>query len=348
MQQVFEMASTSTHVDHPMCLDCAAQLKDEVEAQIQETEREISCYAAAVAQLEGELHEPIPEEQLEQDVSKLLAAQEEQRREAAAVEAELAALRAEMAALAAAEADLDALEERYWQDYNDHQMALMAHGEERDALAAKIALLSQRKQLLQNTNVFNDAFKIWHDGPFGTISGFRLGRTAEVAVEWDEINAAWGQAVLLLHTMAQSCGISFASARLLPMGSHPRVADRRSTYDLFGPVSKLWSANYDRAMICYLACLKEFGEYAAREDTKMGSIAPPFTFPFPIDGDKVNNHTIKLTLNKDAKWTKALKFMLADLKVALQWMVKAEALRHEGDHAGRLASLRQEGPLLGQ
>lgn len=42
-----------------------------------------------------------------------------------------------------------------------------------------------------------------HDGPFGTISGFRLGRTPDVAVEWDEINAAWGQAVLLLHAMAQ-------------------------------------------------------------------------------------------------------------------------------------------------
>eukprot|EP00967_Tisochrysis_lutea_P042920 scaffold51711_cov22-Tisochrysis_lutea.AAC.1 len=42
-----------------------------------------------------------------------------------------------------------------------------------------------------------------HDGPFGTISGFRLGRTPEAPVEWDEINAAWGQAVLLLHTMAQ-------------------------------------------------------------------------------------------------------------------------------------------------
>jgi beclin 1 len=42
-----------------------------------------------------------------------------------------------------------------------------------------------------------------HDGPFGTISSFRLGRTSEVQVEWDEINAAWGQAVLLLHTMAR-------------------------------------------------------------------------------------------------------------------------------------------------
>lgn len=41
----------------------------------------------------------------------------------------------------------------------------------------------------------------------------------------------------------------------------------------------------------------------------------PFNFPFAIDGDKVNNATIKLTLNKDARWTKALKFMLANLKV---------------------------------
>ena len=56
---------------------------------------------------------------------------------------------------------------------------------------------------LQATNVYNDVFNIWHDGPFGTISGFRLGRTNNCPVEWDEINAAWGQAVLLLHTMAQ-------------------------------------------------------------------------------------------------------------------------------------------------
>lgn len=57
---------------------------------------------------------------------------------------------------------------------------------------------------LQQTNVYQDVFRIWHDGPFGTIGGFRLGRTNDVSVEWDEINAAWGQAVLLLHTMAKA------------------------------------------------------------------------------------------------------------------------------------------------
>ena len=56
---------------------------------------------------------------------------------------------------------------------------------------------------LQQTNVYHDVFRIWHDGAFGTIGGFRLGRTADTVVEWDEINAAWGQTVLLLKTMAQ-------------------------------------------------------------------------------------------------------------------------------------------------
>ena len=57
---------------------------------------------------------------------------------------------------------------------------------------------------------------------------------------------------------------------------------------------------------------------------------------------QVNNYTIKLALNSDAKWTKALKFMLADLKVALQWMVKVKA----GNAAAPppLQGLAHEGP----
>lgn len=54
---------------------------------------------------------------------------------------------------------------------------------------------------------------------------------------------------------------------------------------------------------------------------------------------QINGHTIRLTLNKDAKWTKALKFMLADLKVALQWMVKRDLA-----DVPQLPNLGQEGP----
>ena len=44
-----------------------------------------------------------------------------------------------------------------------------------------------------------------------------------------------------------------------------------------------------------------------------------FAFPFAIDGDRVHGLTVRLSMNRDSSWTKALKFMLADLKQALVW-----------------------------
>ncbi|KAL0805941.1 hypothetical protein Bca101_098432 [Brassica carinata] len=81
--------------------------------------------------------------------------------------------------------------------------------EERDAILAKIEVSQAHLELLNKTNVLIDAFPIRYDGDFGTINNFRLGRLPKAPlghmkryqVEWDEINAAWGQACLLLHTM---------------------------------------------------------------------------------------------------------------------------------------------------
>ena len=40
------------------------------------------------------------------------------------------------------------------------------------------------------------------------------------------------------------------------MGSFSRIADKKGTMDLFGPVNKLYCTSYDRAMVSFLACLK--------------------------------------------------------------------------------------------
>jgi beclin 1 len=39
----------------------------------------------------------------------------------------------------------------------------------RDSLLTRIERASARLALLKGTNVLNDVFRIWHDGPFGTI-----------------------------------------------------------------------------------------------------------------------------------------------------------------------------------
>ena len=51
---------------------------------------------------------------------------------------ELKAAQAEAAELESSAAELDALEDRYWHDFNDFKSQLRAHVEERDALLCKI------------------------------------------------------------------------------------------------------------------------------------------------------------------------------------------------------------------
>ncbi len=54
----------------------------------------------------------------------------------------------------------------------------------------------------------------------------------------------------------QACKLNFSAGRLVPMGSYPRVLDKKGSHDLYGPVNKLYCTAYDRAMTLYLACLK--------------------------------------------------------------------------------------------
>ena len=44
--------------------------------------------------------------------------------------------------------------------------------------------------------------------------------------------------------------------------------------------------------------------------------------PYAIDQDRIGGMTIRLQFNKDFKWTKALKYMLADLKWCFRWFTE--------------------------
>lgn len=61
------------------------------------------------------------------------------------------------------------MQERYWHDVADFELLLRAHTDERGALLAKIDRAGQRLQLLKNTSVLYDAFKIWWGG--GVLGG---------------------------------------------------------------------------------------------------------------------------------------------------------------------------------
>lgn len=64
----------------------------------------------------------------------------------------------------------------YWQDFNAFQIKLQTFHNERDSVNLKYDHDARQLERLQKTNVYKDTFCISHEGHFGTINGFRLGR----------------------------------------------------------------------------------------------------------------------------------------------------------------------------
>lgn len=206
--------------------------------------------------------------------------------------------------------------------------------EERDALLTKVDRARQHLEALRRTNVLNDVFKIWYDGPFGTISGFRLGRTPQLQVPWEEINSALGQCVLLLQALASACHLEFPGVRLIPMASRSRIEERGRMLDLFGPVNKVnIISGFDQGLVCYIDCLKQLADFLKSRDLTLGK-APEdaFSLSYGIEGDRVGGQTVRycMIMNTDSRWTKALKYMLADLKLCLNCVASSRAEANAG------------------
>ncbi|CAF2175761.1 unnamed protein product [Brassica napus] len=324
LNRAFDIARTQTQVEQPLCLECMRVLSDKLEKEVEDVTRDVEAYEACVQRLEGETQDVLSEadflrekRKIEEEERKLVAAIEESEKQNAEVNRQLKELESKGNRF-------NELEDRYWQEFNNFQCQLIAHQEERDAILAKIEVSQAHLELLNKTNVLIDAFPIRYDGDFGTINNFRLGRLPKAPVEWDEINAAWGQACLLLHTMCNYFRPKFqCRVKIQPMGSYPRIVDStNSTYELFGPVNLFWSTRYDKAMTLYLICLKDFADFANAKDQE-NNIPPEkcLKLPFKIENDKVESYSITQSFNKQENWTKALKYTLCNLKWALYWFV---------------------------
>lgn len=95
--------------------------------------------------------------------------------------------------------------------------------------------------------MFNLAFNIWHSNQFGTINGLRLGRLPTVAVDWNEINAAWGQTCLLLHSLVNKIGLKFQRYELVPYGNYSYIRNLEDNKELplfCSGKSKIFVGNY--------------------------------------------------------------------------------------------------------
>lgn len=216
------------------------------------------------------------------------------------------------------------LNQSYWTEYNQLKYQLFNLDDEIISAENQLTYYRQRIDQLGKTNVLNATFHIWHTGNFATINGFRLGRLPKEPVSWDEINAAWGQCVLLLHCLARKINLKFKRYRLVPYGNNSFIESldnksRELPLYVSGGFMFIWTPKFDQAMIAYLDCLQQFKEQVEKDESN-------FKLPYKMEKgkiiDSINGYSfsIKMQTNSEEQWTKALKFMLTNLKWSLAYV----------------------------
>uniref|UniRef100_A0A3Q1C3A0 Beclin-1 n=1 Tax=Amphiprion ocellaris TaxID=80972 RepID=A0A3Q1C3A0_AMPOC len=330
---LFDIMSGQTDVDHPLCEECTDTLLDHLDTQLNITENECQNYNYVCECIFRQCLELLSHLQVEEEET-LLAELQQLKEEEEALVQELEAVEEQRAAVAQDltqsrihSQQLDTEELQYQKEYSEFKRQQLELDDELKSVDNQMRYCQIQLDRLKKTNVFNATFHIWHSGQFGTINNFRLGRLPSVPVEWNEINAAWGQTVLLLHALANKMGLRFQRYRLVPYGNHSyleSLTDKSKELPLYcsGGLRFFWDNKFDHAMVAFLDCVQQFKEEVEKGDTG-------FCLPYRMDvekgkiedtGGSGGSYSIKTQFNSEEQWTKALKFMLTNLKWGLAWV----------------------------
>ncbi|CAH0550647.1 unnamed protein product [Brassicogethes aeneus] len=323
-EALFDTISGNSNIDHPLCDECTDYLIDILENQIKITQNDFDDYQQYYKMLlQNDSNEPKLNE-LQKELNDLLEEQNRYLEEMEAFEKEEIDLLNEIKKQEEISKKISSEEEKYYQEYTKHRRSLVSTEEDARSLDTQLNLANTHLDKLKNTNVFNATFHIWHKEHFGTINGFCLGRLPSAPVDWSEINAAWGQTSLLLSALARKINLTFERYKLVPYGNHSyiEVIGEQKELPLYGSggFRFLWDTKFDHGMVAFLDCLSQFQEKVEQMEkpTKM------FCFPYRTNKGKIEDkdasYSIKIQLNSEEQWTKALKFMLTNLKWGLAWL----------------------------
>ncbi|KAI1230276.1 hypothetical protein IHE44_0010241, partial [Lamprotornis superbus] len=322
---LFDIMSGQTDVDHPLCEECTDTLLDQLDTQLNITENECQNYKRCLEILE-QMNED-DKEKLQTELKELALEEEQLIQELEDVEKNRKTVAEDFERVRAEAERLEQEEAQYQKEYCEFKRQQLELDDELKSVDNQMRYAQMQLDKLKKTNVFNATFHIWHSGQFGTINNFRLGRLPSVPVEWNEINAAWGQTVLLLHALANKMGLKFQRYRLVPYGNHSyleSLTDKSKELPLYcsGGLRFFWDNKFDHAMVAFLDCVQQFKEEVEKGETR-------FCLPYRMDvekgkiedtGGSGGSYSIKTQFNSEEQWTKALKFMLTNLKWGLAWV----------------------------
>ncbi|CAN6602756.1 vacuolar protein sorting-associated protein 30 [Trichomonascus vanleenenianus] len=327
LEALFDNLSANSDIDYPVCTDCSEMIRDSLRARYEEVCSERDVYISFLNKLKDQPGAGSEElEELSDEIRALEVENKEALEELKQAEAEREELEKELEKLKLESEELREEEEEFFKEQNEYALKLREQRNELDRVESIYTDHTVRLQRLQRINVYNDTFCIGHDGYFGTINGLRLGRLKDKKVEWPEINAAWGQTLLLLATVIQKLNFKLTGYRLRPLGSASRIEKLDPNNPTGRPISlELYSSGdhtferllkhkkLDAAMVAFLVILRQVGEYVESMDSSL-------RLPYKIEEDKIGGYSIKLSMSSsNESWTTACKYVLTNAKWILAY-----------------------------
>ncbi|CAI8026974.1 Beclin-1 [Geodia barretti] len=332
--ETFKLLSSVSDVDHPLCTDCPEAVIEAYREEIVEEEEAKHRYKQMSARLEQEVTEyKIQMPELDRELEQLQQEEEKLKEKLRNTERKRSEIAAELERQRERERRLKEEEQTYWENFNEYQRQVLQFREEQRSVDYQLQYMTEQLERLKKTNVLNSAFHIWHNGHFGTINGLRLGRLQTVPVEWSEINAALGQAALLLVTLARNAGATFVRYKVVPYGNQTFVdviegkkkSQHLPLYSSAG-LRIFADSKFDLGLVAYLDCLNQLKQHI---EISSGS---RFALPYSISKDRIGNgkefYSVKTQFNTLEGWTKALKFVLTNLRWALTY-ISANSMQPE-------------------
>ncbi|KAH3672823.1 hypothetical protein WICMUC_004045 [Wickerhamomyces mucosus] len=328
LSKIFNILSFKGAIDYPVCKDCAQILLANMKTQYEKISKERDIYLQFLEKLQNKsTFIPSKSQDSLKEIDDLKLKELERLNELKLLEDEKNQLDNEIKSAQDELSKLNLKQQERLLEKNLQELKLRDSINKRDQMKVEYEYNLSLLQSLRKTNIYNETFHISHDGRFGTINGLRLGSLESIKVPWPEINAALGNVVLLLATIAARLNLKLEGYKLKPVGSTSKIEkleiDNQGKQKVIilecyssgeYQIERLFNhSKLDNSMVAILEILKQILDKLLQFDDTI-------ELPYKMENDKIGNASIQL-LSKiyDEEWTSACKFLLTNLKWILAY-----------------------------
>lgn len=219
---------------------------------------------------------------------------------------------------------LSQTEKNYWLKFHEIENYIYTIEKEKNYIKNIANIYEKEIKNFSNSNIISDLFQISFSDKYGTINGCRLVDLKEN--NYDEINAAFGYIILLTKILSIKFNFQSENFDIEVQGNYSKIYDKKNKnyYDV--SISNLSRTlnNFNESLEYYLKYFFEFDCFLREK-----KIVVDGEFKYKIEGDKINDKSIKYEQNKYDEWCQCVKWLLTILKYYVTLVLEAENKKYK-------------------